>query len=207
MSGGNFSGEGDTGVTVRSIGDVDSRPSPSPGDDLAPDVTGSISRVRVSTSTGSDRYLQSQRQVSRKASSTEERNQHLPEARDAIRRLWRDAYGKASEMMMASNSGDLIELSNAASDIDQILGEMWSLRACREIEWRGVLDFLQGVLRYTWKIEGGYEVLTNQKCEAIQRIVKDYLGPSTMDNESVEDALTILEKAGFDPWIGISENA
>jgi hypothetical protein len=206
MSGFKLAGEGDTGVTVCYIGEVESRPSLLPNDDLAADVTGSVSRSRVSTSTGSIPYSQQQRQVSRTIQPTQKRAQRLPEARYAIRRLWTDAYRKTTEMVAASMSRDLIELSNAASDVDQLLDEMWSLRDCREIEWRGVLDFLQGVLRYTWKVEGGYEVLTSKKCEAIQRIVKDYLGPSTMDSESVGDALAVLEKAGFDPWIGISEN-
>jgi hypothetical protein len=204
MSGHDFSGQSNAPITVRSVGDAQTSPILPLSDEFSPDVTGSSRWGSTSISTRSFQNPQHYGKASGKARPTQEHDRRLPERRDAIRRLWKDARRKAAEMVLASRSGDPIELSNATSDLDHLLGEMWRLRECREPDWRGVLDFLQGVLRYTWKIDGGYEVLTNGKCTAIERVVRDYLGPATMDSESVEETLETLEAAGFDPWIGIS---
>jgi hypothetical protein len=191
------SGESRATITVRSAGEALLIPS----DDLSPEFTNSSpSRVAI-TSIG---FLQQYRKTGGKAHPFEERDRRMPEGRDAIRRLWRDAQQKTAEMVLASKSESLIELSNAASDLDQILGEMWDLREFREIDWRGVLDFLQGVLRYVWKIGGGYEKLSNHQCEAIEEVIKNHLGPSTMDKEDVRSTLKILRTAGLDPWAVIS---
>jgi hypothetical protein len=191
------SGESRAIITVRSAGEAHLLPS----DDRSPDITNSSSRRVAITSVGSPQQF---RRTGGKARLSEERDRRTPEGRDAIRRLWRDAQQKAAEMVLASKSESLIELSNAASDLDQILGEMWDLREFREIDWHGVLDFLQGVLRYAWKIGGGYEKLSNHQCEAIEQVIKNHLAPSTMDLEDVRSTLKILRSAGLDPWAAIS---
>jgi hypothetical protein len=204
MSGDDFSGESNGPITVRTVGDAQTSSSLPLNDDFLPVVTVSSSGVRTTASARSFRNPQLKRKARGKAHTTQEVDRHLPEDRDAIRRLWRDAQRKAGDMVLASKCGDPIELSNATSDLDHLLSELWRLRECRESDWRGVLDFLQGVLRYTWKIDGGYEVLSEQQCTTIELIVREYLGPSTMDSESVENTLEALQAAGFDPWVGIS---
>ncbi|MFI5457611.1 MAG: hypothetical protein ACHRXM_19385, partial [Isosphaerales bacterium] len=69
-----------------------------------------------------------------------------------------------------------------------------------------VLNFLQGVLRYAWNVSGGFEKLSVDQCTAIEEIVKDHLGPSSMDKDSVRSTLKILGTSGLDPWAAISGN-
>ena len=67
-----------------------------------------------------------------------------------------------------------------------------------------MLNFLQGVLRYAWKISGGFETLSVDQCTAIGEVIEHHLGPSTMDKENIRSSLKLLETAGLDPWAAIS---
>jgi hypothetical protein len=109
-------------------------------------------------------------------------------------------------MMLASESEDFMELSNSASDLDIVLGQMWDLREFRERDWHSILNFLQGVLRYAWMVSGGFETLSARQCKAIAETISHNLGPSTMDRENVLSTLRTLEKAELDPWAAISGN-
>ena len=127
------------------------------------------------------------------------RTQARPEDRAEIRRHWIQAKTKSADMLAAARSADSIGLFNAARDLDCLLDDMWQLREARELDWRGVLNFLQGVLKQLRK-ERKLEVLQPAQCDAIQRIVADHLGPATKDKEDVKHCLRLLEEAGLDPW-------
>jgi hypothetical protein len=133
-----------------------------------------------------------------------ESRSRTPEARDELRRLWGQALRKANGMVLAAQSGDPIEMSNATSDLDQVLSLMWDRREFREIDWCHVLNFLQGVLRTTWVRSGGFETFSAKQCMAIEEIVKSHLGPSTMDVENSRATIQLLETCGLDPWAPIS---
>ncbi len=122
-----------------------------------------------------------------------------PEDRDALRRYWQFARTSAASMDQAAQSGDYIELCNAAHDLMGVLDDMWRMRDAREDDWRGSLNFLQGVLK-----EVEFENLRPEHCSAIKTIVTDFLGPATVDKEDVRTCLRLLRGAGLDPWRPIS---
>jgi hypothetical protein len=198
------SGAGGTAITIRHARDTQP-PTRQVNDELSLDVTGSLPPgITTTSSARSVRRSGPPGRTSGKESPRAERAQHQPEARDAIRRYWRDAQQRATDMISAARAEDLIGLSNSASDLDHLLEDMWNLRECREMDWRGVLNSLQGVLKYVWKIEGGFERLTVDQCKAILEVITNHLGPATIDSDDVRSTLKILRRGGFDPWIVIS---
>jgi hypothetical protein len=204
MSSDIFSNENGTAVTVRSASDAQLPTYPAANSDQSTDATGSAPLGFVKTSLATGWRQQQVRTIPGKAQATPDRDRRMPEARDELRRLWTQAQGKLAEMMLASESGDPIELSNSASDLDHIFREMWDRRQYREIEWHSVLNFLQAVLRYAWNISGGFERLSVDECRAIADVVRHNLGPSTMDKENIRNTLKVLQAAGLDPWAAIS---
>ena len=204
MSGDIFSNESGSAVTVRPARDAQAAPYLTSTENHSPDGTGSPPTAFMQSSPRAGRYSQQQRNVSGKPRPAQLNDRRSPEARDDLRRLWGQAQRNAAEMVLASESEDRIALSNAASDLDQVLVRMWDLREFRETDWRSVLNFLQGVMRYAWKISGGFETLSVRHCQAIEEVVKHNLGPATMDKEDVRSTLSKLESAGLDPWAAIS---
>ncbi len=204
MSGDTFFDEGGSAVIVRSARETHAAPYLSSTDNHSPDGTGCPLTAFIQSSTRAGQFSQQQRTVTGKPQPTQVNDQRSPEARDELRRLWGQAQRNAAGMVLASESEDPIELSNSASDLDQVLVRMWNLREFRETDWRSVLNFLQGVMRCVWKISGGFETLSVRHCAAIAEVIKHNLGPSTMDKENVRNALGILESAGLDPRAAIS---
>ena len=206
MSGRFLSDESEMAITVRSTQEPQPPPAVSLNDYRSTGAADSPAGSFANVAPKSDRYPRQQKTQKGKARTTHEAERHLPEARYSLRQLWGRAQAKAAEMVLASRSDDPVELSNSASDLDQILGQMWDLREYRETEWRGVLNFVQGVMKYLWKISGGFEQLSLIQCEAIGEIVKHHLGPSTMDKEDVRSTLKLLKTAGIDAWDAISRD-
>ena len=136
----------------------------------------------------------------KRSQSTETKSKRVrPEERDALRRYWTEAKGKAETMEEAKQSQDVVMLASATFDLDALLDEMWLLRHVREDDWRGVLNFLQGVFK---KVE--VNTLTLDQCTAIKNVISGFLGPATVDKDDVRDARKTLRRGGFDPWRPIS---
>ena len=81
------------------------------------------------------------------------------------------------------------------------LDELWKLRWEREPDWRDLLNILQGVLA-----QEEFERFSSDQCAAVRTIITEYLGAGDLDAYDFEHSLTLLRKAGFDPWRGISGN-
>jgi hypothetical protein len=122
-----------------------------------------------------------------------------PEDRDAIRRFWGDAKKKAAEMEAAAKNAHPAGIAAAAFDLEGILDALWALRAAHDEDWRGILNFLQGVLK-----NEAFDTFTVDQCAAIKQVVDDYLGPQTVEKDDVRQARRILRRGGFDPWRPIS---
>ncbi len=202
MSGDIFSDDGGTAITVRPAKDPQPRTYQFLTDDHSQGATGSHPTSYTHASTSPAQNFHRQGSVDIKPQPNQVRR--TPEARDDLRRLWGKAKRHSAEMVLAAESGDPIELSNSASDLDNVLRQMWYPGDFRETDWRSVLNFLQGVLKHTWKMSGGFETLSVRQCKAIEETIVHNLGPSTMDKENVTSTLKVLDGAGLDAWAAIS---
>ena len=102
-------------------------------------------------------------------------------------------------MVDAAKAGDPFELSNAGFDLLNVLEELWTLRSNREANWRDLLNLLQVTLS-----QEHFEAYTLQKCVAVREVVCEHLKTWTVDNEDIRSSISILRRAGLDPWKGIS---
>ncbi len=122
-----------------------------------------------------------------------------PAARDALRRALLAAAQISEQMLMAYNSGELIGLSNAGFQLEEVLGELWKLRKHREDEWGDLLNLLQTALA-----QEEYERFSELQCKAIQRTIVEYLTAGAVDDDDLARAVKLFRESGLDPWKAIS---
>lgn len=125
------------------------------------------------------------------------------EFRVAFRLHWRTAQKAANAMVEAATTDDRMGLGVAADNLDQSLAELWNLRGGRDIDWQTILNHMQGMMR-TFFGEKRAESLTVEQCNAIANLVKDYLGPALKTVDDLNEALRLIDDAGFDPYAAIS---
>src|SRR5262245_52728584 len=66
-----------------------------------------------------------------------------PESRNALRSFWKNAQKTVESMETASAAKDLMQLANAADELDSTLAEFWKLRQSRDINWQTILNHVQ----------------------------------------------------------------
>jgi hypothetical protein len=125
------------------------------------------------------------------------------ESRFAHRRWWKTAQNAAAAMQEAASSQDLMRVANAADELDIALGELWKLPSARDINWKTILNHLQGMLRQAFA-ERRVEQLTREQCAALRMMVDRYLGTSTKSVDDLSEVVSLIDKAGFDPYGAIS---
>jgi len=99
-----------------------------------------------------------------------------------------------------SECGDLIELANAGFSLRENLAQLWTLRVDREDEWSDLVNLLQGALA-----SEEFERLTVNQCQAIRTIIGDHLASGVTDSDDLNGTITILRRAGLDPFKSISD--
>lgn len=144
------------------------------------------------------------RQPARGRSPRKERQPSAsPENRTAFRSWWKNACKAAEGMELAATAQDLMQLANAADELDIALAELWKLRSTRDINWQTILNHAQGMVRQAFA-EKCIEQLTPEQCVAIRAIVDRHLGTSTKSVDDLNEVVELIEKAGFDPYAAIS---
>lgn len=128
---------------------------------------------------------------------------HTPESRSASRAWWKNAQKAVEEMAQAASRADTMQVGIAANELDVALAELWKLRASRDINWQTILNHVQGMLRQAFA-EKRVEELTTEQCVAIQTIVDRHLGTSNKSVDDLNEAVSLIESAGFDPYAAIS---
>jgi hypothetical protein len=126
-----------------------------------------------------------------------------PEHRAATRSAWQAGRRAAEEMLAAAQRDDVMDLAVAADNLDLALGKLWGLRAARDVNWKTILNHAQGMLRELFTVRQ-VERLTAEQCRAILELVDRYLGPATKTIDDLNEAVRLIEDAGFDPYAAIS---
>jgi hypothetical protein len=106
-------------------------------------------------------------------------------------------------MVSSAQGGDKMALGVAVDNLDIALGKLWGLRASRDVNWKTVLNHAQGMLKALFSAKR-VEQLTPEQCEAILELVDRHLGPSTKTLDDLNEAVRLIEDAGFDPYGAIS---
>jgi hypothetical protein len=94
-------------------------------------------------------------------------------------------------------------LTVAADNLDLALGKLWSLRSSRDVNWTTILNHAQGMMKELFAAKQ-VEQLTPEQCDAILGLVDRHLGPSTKTLGDLNEAIRLIEDAGFDPYGAIS---
>jgi hypothetical protein len=129
-----------------------------------------------------------------------------PEARAAMRTHWRTARAAAEAMTNAAESQDPMALAIAADNLDMALAGLWDLRDQRDINWQGILNHAQGLVKQLF-VEKRVQQLTADQCRHIVDLVENYLGPSTKTTVDLNEAIRTIRDAGCDPYWAISGDA
>lgn len=117
----------------------------------------------------------------------------------AIRRELAGAVGTATEMQHAQESDELRDLSIAGFRLRDQLSDLWKLRDVREPEWGDLLNLLQISLALE-----EFERFSAIQCEAVHRVLRDYLAAGIVDYDDIEDCTALLRRAGLNPWKGLT---
>ncbi|HYT88275.1 MAG TPA: hypothetical protein VEL76_06115 [Gemmataceae bacterium] len=160
---------------------------------------GSASSARHSGESDPDTALKKKQNTPPRQRGFKTPTKSRPEDRDAIRRCWLEAKKQAAQMEEAAKTGEAASVAASAFDLAATLDVMWGLRAAHDEDWRGILNFLQGVLK-----DESFEDFTVDQCAAVKQVIEDYLGPHTIEKDDVRQARRILRRGGFDPWRPIS---
>ncbi len=129
-----------------------------------------------------------------------------PEGRAAMRTHWRTAHDAAEAMMGAATAQEPMALAIAADNLDMALARLWDLRDQRDINWQGILNHAQGLVKQLF-VEKRVEQLTADQCRHIVDLVENYLGPSTKTTADLNEAIRTIRDAGCDPYWAISGEA
>jgi hypothetical protein len=156
---------------------------------------------------GDRSVIERPRKLARNPAAKEKTGQARPqptsEARRAFRIYWKAAQEAAEAMLLAAEACDLMGVGIAADNLDQSLGDLWKMREGRDIDWRTILNHMQGMMR-SFFLEKRAETLTADQCKRIVELVKDYLGPATKTIDDLNEVLRLIDDAGFDPYAAIS---
>jgi hypothetical protein len=126
-----------------------------------------------------------------------------PESRCACRIWWKRAQRAVTSMEESAAGSDGMQLAIAADELEQALTELWKLRASRDLNWQTILNHAQGMLRQAFA-DKRVETLTSQQCATMRDIVDRHLGTSSKSVDDLNDAVSLIEAAGFDPYAAIS---
>lgn len=116
---------------------------------------------------------------------------------------WKTAREAAAALVQAAATTDRKSLKTAADQLDESLAQLWDLRAAHDIDWRTILNHVQGLLRVFF-LENRVERLTTKQSQILQTLVQDYLSPAAKTVDDLKKALRLIEEAEFDPFAGIS---
>jgi hypothetical protein len=119
--------------------------------------------------------------------------------RYAIRQHLERAKELATQLVNACQGGDLLELATLGFSLMDELDALWEHRNVREDEWAETLNFLQSALGLE-----EFERFSVGQCEAIRKVIIEYLGGGAVDPEDVTRIRMILRDCGLDPWKAIS---
>lgn len=126
-----------------------------------------------------------------------------PEMRVAFREYWKAALHAASQMHEAAKCEDSMGVFTATDDLEVALAELWKRKEARDIDWQTILNHTQGMLRQAF-FEKRVESLTQEQCDSIRELVDRFLGPATKSTDDLNEAIRLIEDAGFDPYFAIS---
>jgi hypothetical protein len=107
-------------------------------------------------------------------------------------------------MVHAAERNDRMGLAIAADNFDQALANLWCLRDGRDIDWKTILNHVQGIMRIFFQ-EKRAESLTVEQCKNIATLACEYLGPATKSTDDLNEALRLIVDSGFDPYAAISD--
>lgn len=119
--------------------------------------------------------------------------------RYALARHHEKAIAHAESMEEAASDGATLTLASEGVLLASRLSEMWRLRDARGSDWGAIVNFVQGVVA---QVE--FEAFAQDQCTAIRLILVNHLRPDA-DEDDVAATIMLLERAGFNPWRGISE--
>jgi hypothetical protein len=106
-------------------------------------------------------------------------------------------------MYLGCQNQDVRDLVIGADNLEASLGKLWSLRAERDINWKAIINHVQGMLKQLFA-EKRVEELTVDQCFHIKEIVEQHLGPATKTTDDLVEVTRLIEDAGFDPYGAIS---
>jgi hypothetical protein len=153
-----------------------------------------------------DRSTKIARQPPAKGKNRQPKALPSSDVRRSFRKHWAQAQEAAEAMLQAAEVKDLMAVGIAADKLDQSLGELWNLRAGRDIDWQTILNHMQGMMRVFFQ-EKRAETLTVDQCTLIVDLVEHYLGPATKTVDDLNEVLRLIDDAGFDPYAAISGEA
>jgi hypothetical protein len=118
---------------------------------------------------------------------------------DALRRELVIAANQSMLMLRLSEKSDLVGLANAGFALRDSLAQLWDLRRLREDDWGDLINLLQTALALE-----EFEKFSIHQCQAIHSIIVDHLGSGVTDIDDLEAVVSLLRRAGFDPFKAIS---
>jgi len=126
-----------------------------------------------------------------------------PESRATFRSYWKAAHEAAEEMVRAAERNDCMGLAIAADNLELALAKLWDVREGRDIDWKTILNHMQGMMRVFF-LERRAESLSAEQCRKIETLTRHYLGPATKSTDDLNEAIRLIEDSGFDPYAAIS---
>lgn len=118
---------------------------------------------------------------------------------EQLRREITAATEQASRMEGLAEERDPIALANATFSLLDSLHNLWELRNLREDDWGDLINLLQGALALEQ-----YETFSRNQCRAIRTIVVEHLGSGLTEASDLDEVVSLLRSAGFDPFKTIS---
>lgn len=116
----------------------------------------------------------------------------------AARRHSHAAHALAVEIVDACRNDELGRKFVIGSDLLQQLDCMWKNRNGKDRNWAKLLNFLQSSL-----IDYVFEDMTEASAKELL-FVTEMLCGAYLDNDDVRSGLSALNRAGLDPWRGLS---
>jgi hypothetical protein len=123
-----------------------------------------------------------------------------PSIRDAMRRALDDAEKYSQEMIQSATRGDLVELAGWGFRLQDALTDLWKWRNERAEDWGDLLNLLQTALA-----QEELERFSIAQCDAIHRVIGQYLALESVDEDDLSAAISALKKVDLDPWKAVSK--
>lgn len=121
------------------------------------------------------------------------------EDRYALNVHMRHAAQSARDMEEAAAAGDFMSLASEGIELHRTLSDLWRLRHLRGEDWASVINFLQAVVA-----QKDFEEFNAAQCTALREVLTRHSG-ADCGPQDVSAVIRILRKAGFNPWLGISD--